>query len=137
MSLKDTLITDRTEADVAQRTAKGHYNACDLNRVGRAVQELAGRLNGAGHNINIVAKTNWAITDIPTLADMERYRTNIATIRTALAMLSTTPQTPASMCNLTWQQANDIEKILQDVELLLNNMQAVLLYSGEIYSGEG
>lgn len=136
MSLNDTLITDRTEVDVAQKTAKGHYNATDLNRVERAVQELAGRLNVAGHNLAITVKINWAITDIPTLADMERYRNNIATIRTALAMLSSTPQTPNTMRNLTWQQANDIEKILHDVEDSLNRMELSFMYSGEIYAGE-
>lgn len=136
LSLKDTLITDRTEADVAQRTAKGHYNATDLNRVERAVQELAGRLNAAGHNLAITVKSNWAINDIPTQSDIERYRANIATIHAALAMLSTTPQTPNSMRFLTWAKANDIEKILQDVEDSLNRMELSFMYSGEIYAGE-
>lgn len=37
----EDLITDRTLEDVQNRTAKGHYNATDLNRVEHAVKEIS------------------------------------------------------------------------------------------------
>ena len=37
----EDLITDRTLEDVQNRTAKGHYNASDLNRVEHAVKEIS------------------------------------------------------------------------------------------------
>lgn len=42
---------------------------------------------------------------------------------------------PDSANDLTWQEANDIEKILVDVDELLTRM-AAWFYSGELYAGE-
>ena len=47
MSIMDTLITDRTQADVDAGNAKGSYNAEDLNRVGSAMNYVADRLRAA------------------------------------------------------------------------------------------
>ena len=59
-------------------------------------------------------------------------------------MLPTTPDTPARIVassvgatdGLTWSGANDIERILLDVEQLINNMAAAWYYSGDLYAGE-
>ena len=37
MSVIDTLIFDRTQNDVENKTKKGHYNSDDLNRIFEAV----------------------------------------------------------------------------------------------------
>lgn len=49
--LRDILVTDRTQADVNARNAKGMYNAEDLNRVLRACSWLAGKLEGYGYSV--------------------------------------------------------------------------------------
>lgn len=46
-----TLITDRTLEDVANKTAKGFYNATDLNRVDACLEDLVARLSRVGCNI--------------------------------------------------------------------------------------
>lgn len=123
------LITDRTQAHVArlkklqalgwanlsdsQKTeytgyaAKGAYNYTDLNRVETAVAEIAPYLG-----LNLVTKTNWTVWDIPVRTDMDRYLSNIARIRTACPDNNGIPQPPSSMSNLTYEGANNIEKIL-------------------------
>lgn len=133
----ETLITDRTEQDVVQRTAKGYYNYTDLNRVESAVEELSARLNDAGYLVNARIKTNWTSADIPTQADMERYRQNVVEIRAAFDVLASTPPTPQSMRFLNWAKANDIEKILMDVDDALSRLPFGFRYSGEIFCGEG
>jgi len=40
------------------------------------------------------------------------------------------------MDNLTYIQANNIEKILEDVNTLTTNMIAAWYYSGDLYCGE-
>ena len=128
MNIIDTLITNRTG---------GVYNISDLNRVEEAFEYLRDKMNNSyGFNLAIPTKTNWTNTDNVIHSDMERYRQNVAKIRDAIAMPVGTPQTPASMNKLTAKEANDIEKILQAVEVLLNNISAAWFYSGEIYSGE-
>jgi hypothetical protein len=130
------LITDRKRSDVVNMTAKGQYAYTDINRVETAVQTLATALNNAGYYVAVTVKTNWTAADKPSRTDMERYRTNISTIRATLAVFSSTPAVPDSMRYLGYQSANDIEQILLDVERLINNMQAAFCYSGENYAGE-
>lgn len=78
----------------------------------------------------------WYESDIPTAAHMERYIANVAALRGSITVLSTTPATPESMELLDYINANNIEKILVDINQLLINMAAAWFYSGEVYSGE-
>ena len=175
MSIIDTLITDRTEADFDRAKAlaakgwddmtddekaewranpKGAYNVSDLNRVTAAMEYLTDLLRGYGYNVDYqpvsithadgTTDTTWQETDEPTYSHLERYRLNVASVRAVLSMLPTTPDTPARIVassvgatdGLTWSGAYDIERILLDVEQLINNMAAAWYYSGDLYAGE-
>lgn len=152
------LITDRVQADVdrvaqlaarisagtataAEQTEwasdlKGAYNASDLNRVGAAVAYVAGRLNGYGYTVTVNPKQDWTGSDIPTAGQMATYIQDVATLRGAISVMASTPPTPDSASGLTWREANDIEKILVDVDELLTRMAAAWFYSGDLYAGE-
>lgn len=152
------LITDRTQADVdrvaqlaarvsagtatdAEKTEwatdlKGAYNASDLNRVGAAVAYVAGRLNGYGYYVSVSPKQDWTANDIPTAGQMATYIQDVAALRGAIAVMDSTPPTPESASGLTWQEANNIEQILLDVDELLTRMAAAWFYSGDLFSGE-
>lgn len=131
-----TLITDRTAEDVANKTAKGFYNASDLNRVGAAVQYVAERFSAQGYTVAVSPKTDWLASDIPTASELETYRQNIATLRALLAVMPTTPEAPDSMTGLNYVKANNIEQILLDLDTLLTNAALAWYQSGEIYAGE-
>lgn len=151
------LITDRTQADVDRAAAlaqkgyasmtddektewdagmKGKYNATDLNRVGSAVNYVAGRLNTQGYSVTVAPKIDWTMTDTPTPTQLAAYLADVATIRAALAVYADTPETPADMEKLTFAEANDIERILLDVDALITNMISAFYYTGELYTGE-
>jgi hypothetical protein len=83
---------------------KGAYNYSDLNRVERAVAEISEIAN-----LGLVTKTNWAMWDVPTVSDMSRYIENIRVIRTHYNI---NIDIPTTMNNLTYETANNIEKIL-------------------------
>lgn len=85
-------------------TTRGAYNFADLNRVERAVEEISD-IEGLG----LVVKTDWAMWDIPTKSDMARYLSNIKLIRDRYDSDIVLPDT---MDNLTYETANNIEKIL-------------------------
>ena len=136
MSIMDTLITDRTQADVDARNDKGTYNASDMNRVGAAVAYVAGRLLECGTSVDVSPKQDWSESDTPTASQLERYRSDVAALRDALAAMPTTPQAPTTMENLTWGKANDLEKILKDTDVLISNLKAALFFSGDLFSGE-
>lgn len=152
------LITDRTQADVErvayltgkvsagtataaelaewQSDLKGAYNASDLNRVGAAVAYVAGRLTGYGYVASVSPRQDWQVADIPSQESMTAYLADVAALRAALTVAAGTPEVPEDMERLTWKEANDIEKILVDVDELLTRMAAAWFYSGELYAGE-
>lgn len=130
------LITDRTAEDVRLVNERGTYGAVDLNRVGEAILYVANRLKAAGNDIEVSPKTDWTREDIPSPAQMAHYLEQIRKVRSVLAVYQTTPAVPTDMDGLTHGEANDIEKILVDVDQLITNMIAAYFYSGELYGGE-
>lgn len=152
-----SLITDRTQADVNlvrtltakgwktmtdsekaewQSGLKGAYNATDLNRVGAALNYIASRLNSCGIRIKVFPKIDWQVADIPSPEQMTAYLSDVATIRAALPVGMNTPDAPSDMVKLTYTEANNIERILLDVDELITNMIAAFFYSGELYANE-
>lgn len=136
MSIIDTLITDRTQTDVDAGNEKGSYQASDLNRVGAAMNYVAERLLSAGYDPHIHPKTDWTDAEWPTPQTMTRYLSDLEELRRQFAVLASTPQVPADMAGLTVKEANDIEKILEDIDLLLTNAAQAWFYSVELFSGE-
>lgn len=131
-----TLVTDRTRADVANQTDKGFYNDSDLNRVGAAVEYIAGRFTALGYACPVTVKKDWLTSDAPTASQLETYRQNIVALRGQIAVMPTTPKAPDSMAGLTYTEANSIEQILLDLDALLTNAAAAWYQSGELYAGE-
>ena len=152
------LITDRTQGDVDEarrlnstnfadmdadgQTAyltglKGAYNATDLNRVGNAVNYIAGRLEDNGIAVSVTPKIDWTMQDIPTIAQMETYLDNVAILRDALNASALTSPLPEDMQGLTYIEANNIEQILLDINALITNMVSAWIYCGMIYCGGG
>lgn len=130
------LVTDRTRADVANQTDKGFYNASDLNRVGAAVEYIAGRFAALGYACPVTVKKDWLTSDTPTQRQMETYRQNIVTLRGQIAVMASTPEAPASMAGLNYVKANNIEQILLDLDALIDNITKSWCFSGELYAGE-
>ena len=134
--LRLDLITDRTRADVENKTDKGFYNASDLNRVGAAVEYIAGRFTALGYACPVTVKKDWLTTDAPTASQMEAYRQNIVTLRGQIAVMASTPEAPASMAGMNYVKANNIEQILLDLDALITNITKSWCFSGEVYAGE-
>lgn len=131
-----SLITDRTRADVANQTDKGFYNVTDLNRVGAAVEYIAGRFTALGYACPVTVKKDWLTSDAPTASQLETYRQNIVTLRGQIAVMQSTPNTPASMAGLDYVKANNIEQILLDLDTLIDKLIKSWYFSGELYAGE-
>lgn len=115
---------------------KGAYNTSDLNRVGHAVDYIAKRLQGMGYSVTVSPKIDWSVVDIPTPEQMEQYLDDVRTLRAAFAQLPSTPQVPDDMDRLKWQEANNIERVLLDVNALITNIMATWVQSGMVQSGQ-
>lgn len=151
------LITDRTQADVDEARSmagrkfsdmtedeqtkylaglKGAYTpAIDMNRVGNAINYLAGLLGEYGYVIDVTPKTDWQYGEDPTPDDLEKYLQDVQDLRDGVNVLTETPL-PGSMIGIDYVGANNIEKILKEMEQYVYAMIVSFLYSGEIYAGE-
>lgn len=104
---------------------KGAYNYSDLNRVERAVAEIAETLG-----ISLATKTNWAMWDVPRSSDMERYLYNIKVLRNAI---SSDIELPENMNRLTYDVANNLESILVAIyEDMQHSVQCAEVFCGEV-----
>jgi hypothetical protein len=117
---------------------KGSYGPSDLNRVGTVLNDLRDRLSAAGYLDGgaFEARIDWTAGEIPELSYLPYYLRAVALIREALAQWKSTPDTPAYVGSLDYQDANDIEQILVDVDQLITNMLAARHYCGDLYAGE-
>jgi len=159
MSVIDTLITDRTQSDItelervrnkilaggltsltaAEKSAwlggmKASYNYTDLNRVGEAVNYLCSELNSLGFAVSVTGKTDWAVSDTPTPAQMQTYLNNLDTLKAVLPLA--TEATPDTMRWLTIAKMNAIEQILDDLGTMIVNIQEGWFQSDEVCCGE-
>lgn len=154
MSIIDDLVTDRQERDLQRlldiiskpidqwtptelewfNTAivKGAYNADDLNRVGNAIQYIADELTGLGYAVDVSPKTDWEGRDKPTSVQMAQYLQDLNNIRSALVLPDDAPVVPGSMGQLTYEEANDIERILIAVDEMIRNMQSTVEFGWAI-----
>lgn len=148
------VVIDRTQADVLRVKAlnakgwegmpeaehtewlgglKGAYNVSDLNRVGNNVAYLAGALDGYGYMVSVAPKTNWTVEDIPTQAQMATYLGNVQALKDGFYGTTDLPET---MDKLTADGANNIERLLCEIEQNIHNMTEAWYYCGELYCGE-
>lgn len=151
------MITDRTAADVD--TAKevlervkyispfpaltdeekailerGTYTKNSLNRVESKQKELAEILNCYRYMVQIENKTDWTETDVFTHQDYMRYLKNLDKLKQAFFIYQSTPTTPTYLFNYT--NANDVEKILADIESMIDDMTDRFRECGTFQCGE-
>lgn len=138
------LIYDRTAEDVQtareQRgkvltPLKGCYNASDMNRVAAAVTEIAAELNSAGYAVKVNPRT-YAGTDIIRRSEFAAYLADVQAIRDAIAVRTSTPELPSAESKLDFGGANNIEKILADLDELFGWMTYSRKYCGTFAAGQ-
>ena len=124
MSILDTLITDRVPGAA--------YGWRDMNRVAEAMECVAERLRSYGWGVAVTPQ-RFTREDFPSQAVFDHYLLQLRTLHDALALFATTPPVPdvnADRPYMTVQEANDIEKILLDIEGLLTLMAGSFLRCG-------
>lgn len=153
------LITDRTQTDVdygmslynkdggwdnftdeekdywLNQPVKGRYGTKDYERVSNAVNILNTALAAAGYDTGITTiKTDWPNGYIPTPEDLQTYIFNITAIKNTFYGI--TPL-PAGWNYPGYDDANNIERLLLEVEARIDLMTGVYRHSGTFYSGQG
>ena len=136
MSIIDTLVTDRTAADVAAKNEKGTYNASDLNRVTEAVAYLRPIFEEFGFIVSDSELRTFAENELPKASEMAAHLAAVADLDDHIVYSNNMVRLPVSMSWLTHEGANNIEKFLSEISAAFERMAQAWYYSDDLYSGE-
>ena len=131
MSIIDTLIYDRTQQDLVNETDKAYISYIDLNRIEEAVKYLSDILNGYAYYNKVVCKTDWNISELRKQEDCHRIKSNYEVLKNYVYKFKI-PEFSWS----TIQEANNIEKILADIEKVIKSMEQTFVYCGIANCGQ-
>lgn len=137
--LNDTGFNGWTASEVAEYLAdlKGAYNASDLNRVESAVAYIIERLVANGYDsLKLRIQNAWIRTEFMNVSEAQRYLQNIRDLRSQFVQPDGTPEVPDDMDGFTYEEANDIERILVIIDEYITKIEQAFFYSGELYGGE-
>ena len=122
---------------------KGAYNFTDLNRVEQAVKTLAAALTSAGYPVDVTPvlkgskseDREWQEGDVLYRPQWTTYLENVQRLRDAYYTLTETGELPAPGDKLKYTGANTIEKVLADIDLLLDGMKSIYRRAGTFTAG--
>lgn len=138
--LFETPIFDRTQANVNNVKSginddKGAFLYTVANRIENNSKYISTLLNSLGYNITIDTK-EWTREDIPKIEDINRMKNNLEKIKQGYTYFTTTPNVDTSKISLNFNDINDMEKILFDINELIKYMSQNFIYGGVANSGQ-
>lgn len=154
------LVTDRTQGDVTRLkllaskgydnmtanereewdrvSLNGSYDAAVWNRVRSASNDLYERLLEAGEYAsgyrNVALMGN---ESMPEPEEAQAYLGNLSALRNTLGALDVIPEPPIEMRGLTYEQANDIERLLVVIDRLIHRFQSIYQRAGMAWMTAG
>lgn len=131
MSVIDELIYDRTENDIYNDTEKAYIDYNDLNRIERAVKFISDLLNEYGYTNNTNNKIDWEMRDFRTKKQANRIKNNYINIKSAFDKFVVPDFEWSSI-----DEANDIERILWDINYKIGNIYNYSIHSGVANLGQ-
>ena len=111
---------------------KGCLNASDANRIENNTEYIARKASEYGYPIDLIYG-KWEMSDLPRVSDIDRMLYNIDALRNKLYVYKDTPAVPDSL--LSYTEANDTERILYDIESIIDKIAATFMYCGEAFCG--
>jgi hypothetical protein len=122
-----------TESEIVT-LEKGTITINTLNRIENKIDELKGLIIAEGFLIGNIQTKSWEYAGIFNIEDFERILANLSVLKNGFAILANTPSIPSAKYH--YQNLNDTEKILVDIENLIVGMKKTYFYSNEIMAGE-
>lgn len=135
----EPLIYDRTLSDVTSKRTKGNYNSSDLNRIEEWSEYLKNLLEEFGYHTSFVTKTDWEIgLGKPNMtSEINRIKNNLQKLKDTFYDIPGTPPVPSTdRLAINYVEANDIEKIMEDLDLYISKVESAFRYADFFIAGE-
>lgn len=122
-----------TESDIAT-LEKGTITYNTLNRIEAKQEELKNLLNGMGYWNTPITNKVWGKRDIFNVDAFQRILDNTNVLRNAFFVYKDTPNTPP--ISYHYNDINALEKILYDLDVMINDVKSHYRECGTFESGE-
>lgn len=122
-----------TEADIAY-LERGMITINTLNRIENKQDELKGLINGIGYWDTPIVNKSWSADDIFDVVEFGRVLENTEILRKAFFTYRDTPDTPP--ISYHYGGINSLEKILYDLDMMINDVKSAYRECGTFECGE-
>lgn len=113
---------------------KGTLTINTLNRIENKQEELKNLFNDMGYWNTPITNKGWNENDVFNADEFQRILDNTNLLRNAFFVYKETPNTPP--ISYYWQDINDLEKILVDLDVMINDVKSHYRECGTFESGE-
>ena len=134
--LRDTKVKKfetLTESEIAT-LEKGTLTINTLNRIENKQDELKNLFNEIGYLNTPTTNKTWGENDIFNADEFQRIVDNTNILRQAFFVYKATPNTPP--ISYYWDDINALEKILYDLDVMINDVKSNYRECGTFESGE-
>ena len=122
-----------TESEIAI-LEKGTLTINTLNRIEAKQDELKNLFNDMGYWNTPITNKVWGENDIFNVDEFQRILDNTNVLRQAFFVYKDTPNTPP--ISYHWQDINALEKILYNLDVMINDVKSYYRECGTFESGE-
>lgn len=136
ISLRDTKVKafeELTESEIAT-LEKGTMTYNTINRIENKQEELKNLFNDMGYWNTPITNKMWGETDIFNVDEFQRIIDNTNVLREAFFTYTYTPNTPP--VSYYFEDINALEKILNDLDVMISNIKADYRFCGDFECGE-
>ena len=123
-----------TESEIAI-LEKGMITVNTLNRIDDTTATIKGLINEMGYwNTPVKTSGEWASSHIFKKNHLQTLIDNINILRQAFFVYNDTPSTPP--VSYHWEDINALEKILYDLDVMINDVKSNYKFCGDFECGE-
>ena len=134
--LRDTKVKKfetLTESEIAT-LEKGTITINTLNRIESKQEELKNLFNDMGYWNTPTTNKTWGENNIFNVDEFQRIIDNTNVLRQAFFVYKATPNTPT--ISYYWDDINSLEKILYDLDVMINDIKSYYKECGTFECGE-
>ena len=113
---------------------RGSMTINTLNRIENAQEELKNLINSIGYWDTPIINKRWTNADMFDKSEYQRIIDNTNILRNAFFVYKSTPDTPK--VSYYYDDINALEKILHDIDIMINDIKSYYKKCGEIQCGE-
>lgn len=133
--IKNTKNAEDLTLEQRQQLERGTLTINTLNRIENKQTELKNLFNSIGYYNVEVDNREWTYTDYFFPSDFERILINLESLKNAFFVYSTTPIVPDDNYR-RYQTINAVEKILYDLDAMINDIKNRYRQCGTFQCGE-